>query len=699
VKHLVGNEAETERHSMNSVIDERALREVYLRPFELAVKEGGALGVMTSYNRLNGKWNSESSWLLTGVLRGEWGFAGIVMTDWFAVAHTRRSANAGLDLEMPGPGRAFGAALAEAVGAGEVDERTLFAIVERLLTTFDMVGALDPGASILGTRDERPQDRALAHEAAVESMVLLRNDGVLPVDVSTLRRVAVIGPNAAHCRIMGGGSAQVRPHRLISPLDALRDALGESVEVTFEPGCALDGPADALRTLHPIDGLPGLDVELFAGDAPRGEPVVHERSIDARLLFVGAPRDELEDGVWSLRATGRWVPEVTGVHQLTLSQCGAARVLLDGVLVLDGFGDPPPPGGTEFFGFGSQEAVVDVDVVAGSPVEVCVEYSSSGAAGIFGVKVGCRFPQPQDLVERARAVARSADVAIVVVGSTDEIETEGRDRDSMTLPGAQDQLIDAVAEASPRTIVVVNTGSPFTMDWADDVAAILQVWFGGQEMGPALADVLLGRSEPAGRLPVTIPLRLEHNPSFGNFSGENGEVRYGESVFVGYRGYELRAMPVRFPFGHGLGYSTFELGTPVVTEVGEGVVSYVVDVPVTNVGTRRGSEVVQCYVGARSPRLARPRKQLEAFAKVVADPGETVVARLVLDVRSFSYWDPGQADYAAVSSRVRDAAVIGGAPNAERRAPDWYADAGCYDVFIGRSSADIARRLEVVLDG
>lgn len=698
VKHFVGNEAETERYWSSSVIDERALREIYLRPFEIAVREGGALAVMTAYNRVNGRWVSERRDLVTDVLRDEWGFDGIVMTDWFAVAGTVESALAGVDLEMPGPARAYGAALADAVRAGALDEAVVDSMITRLLTTFDRVGALDaptPDANGDAPPQQTDADRGLAREAAAAGMVLLRNDGVLPIDPVALRRVAVIGPNAAVAQIMGGGSSRVTPHRLVAPLDALRDALEPGVEVVFEQGCVAD------ETARPLPLT--LTVAVFAGHEPNGEPVSVLRSLDARLVLVGPP-DGVEPGApWSARATGSYVPRTTGRHELTLSQSGRARVFVDGALVLDGVDDPMPPGGSDFFGFGSQERTAFVDFDAGRAVEIVLEYHSDGAEGIYGVKLGCRMPNPPDALDRAVAAARAADVAIVVVGTNDDWETEGRDRATMHLPGTQDELIRAVAQANPRTVVVVKAASPVAMDWADDAAAVLQCWFGGEEMAAALADVMTGVREPSGRLPVTIPLRVEHNPSYGNFPGENGEVRYGEGVLVGYRWYEARALPVRFAFGHGLGYTTFELGAPQLSTVAIGVdalargETIVVDVPVTNRGERRGSEVVQCYVAPQRARLVRPPKELVAFAKVVAGPGETVTARLWLDRRAFSYWDPGWPDHDEVQARASNAVLLGSATPPEPRERGWQLDPGAYDVCIGRASDDIAHRVRVEL--
>jgi beta-glucosidase len=698
VKHLVGNDAEHERYTMSSDIDDRALREIYLAPFEAAVREGGALGVMTSYNRVNGRWCTEQPELLAAVLREEWGFEGFVVTDWFGVTGTATSAAAGVDLEMPGPARAFGSVLADAVRAGEVEEAHLDAQVTRLLAVFDRIGALDDVGPGDETAVDQPEHRLAARRAATESMVLLANDGLLPLDRAALRTVAVIGPNADRAQIMGGGSAALRPHYVVTPLEALRAALGDDVEVVYERGCdnrrstPVLGGAD---TAAPSGAGPGFDVDWFAGADFTGAPVHHSHTPAADIFGMEPPVPELgaaPDG-WSFRAHTTLTPVVTGTHIFTLVQAGRGRVVVDGRAVIDGFGDRPPRG-TAYFGLGSVEVEAPVELEAGRPVEVTIEFSTGRSSG--ALRIGHRAPDPADLLDRAAAVAADADAVVLVVGTTGEWESEGDDRPDMDLPGRQDELVRRVLAANPATVVVVNAASPVAMDWADDAPAVLQIWFGGQEMAGGLADVLLGEAEPAGRLPTTLPVRLEHNPSFGNFPGENGHVRYGEGVLVGYRWYEARHLPVRFPFGHGGSYTTFALGEPVLSSprfaAGAGE-RLTVSVAVTNTGARRGAEVVQCYVAAPAGPLTRPPKELAAFAKVWLDPGETATVELALDDRSFACWDPTMPDRAEVAGRASAVPMAGGRGTAS--APGWRVDAGRHDLHIGTSSAAIAHVVPV----
>ena len=686
VKHFVGNDAEFERMSMSSVMDERTLREIYLLPFEMAVRDGASLGVMTGYNRLNGRWCGEHDELFA-ILRDEWGFEGFVLSDWYAATSTE-SARAGLDLEMPGPARAFGAALADAVRAGELDESLLDGQVRRLLSVFDRLGALGDVGDEAATSVDLPEDRALAREAAASAIVLLQNDGALPIDPAVVQRVAVIGPNADRAVMMGGGSASLTPAYRITLLAALRERLGDGVEVVYEPGVGID------RTVPTLD-VP-LHAEYFAGvDIGGATEVVHSTDHPkAEVFFLGAPPGVPEP--FSLRATGVFDPPTTGPYLFSLVQAGRVRLSVGGRVVIDGMAEPPPRDPNSYFGFGSEEQVAEVALEGGQPVEVLLEYTSEGVNGVYALKVGCRAQIAADAFPRAVAAAANANVAIVVVGTTHEWESEGFDRRTMALPGKQDQLVEQVAAVNPNTVVVVNTGAPVSMPWSDVVNAIVQLWYGGQEMGNALADVVIGAVDPGGRLPTTMPLQLEHNPSFGNFPGEYDEVRYGEGLFVGYRWYEARRLQVRFPFGHGLSFTSFELGEPVLsTNAFQSGGTLEVEVPVTNCGDRAGSEVVQCYVAPVRSKVVRPMKELKGFAKAHLAPGETQSVKLTLTDRSFAHWDRGSGERAALKARLPFAEMMAESSN---RPPGWRVTPGDYVLHIGRSSADIAHTIPITVD-
>ena len=695
-KHFVANDAEFERRTISSVVDQRTLRELYLVPFEIAVKEGGALGIMTAYNRLNGQFCAEHAELLTDILRTDWGFEGFVVTDWFSAGATEQSARAGLDLQMPGPGRYFGASLGQAVREGRVEESILDEQVRRMLKVWNRLGALDDVLEGEETSIDREDHRALAREASIDSMVLLRNEGVLPLKREKIRKIAVIGPNADRAQIMGGGSAALRAHYRVTPIEALAEKLGPNVEIVHERGCWTEKTTPAIQTsdLKGPSGSAGFDVEFFASLDGDGSAIATRTGSDSQLLYFGPPSEDLERGAFSIRAKADYVPVESGLHTLTLMQAGRARLLVDGECVLDGFATPPPPG-EDFFSMISEEMEVTIELEKERPVSLEIEYSAEGAVILHGVKLGLRPPLDVDLLGRAEMAAREADAVVLIVGTNADWETEGRDRTFMGLPGDQDELIRRVTAANPCTAVCVNTGAPVEMDWSEDVGALLQIWFGGQEMAGALADVLFGDAEPGGRLPTSFPIRLEHNPSYGNFPGENSEIHYGEGLLMGYRGYTTRKLPVQFPFGHGLSYSEFEIGTPTLSSdifsVGD---ELEVKVDVTNIGLRPGSEVIQCYVSPRSSRLIRPERELRGFLKVSLAPGESREVKIILKERAFAYWDSADPGYESLSKRGSAVVPAGEGPS-HRGESGWYIDAGFYEIRVGRSSIDTPHSLPI----
>ncbi|MDH3295033.1 MAG: glycoside hydrolase family 3 C-terminal domain-containing protein, partial [Acidimicrobiia bacterium] len=765
-KHFVGNEAETDRWTSNSIIDDRALREIYLLPFEYAVTDGGALGVMTSYNRLNGVYCTEQRWLLTDLLRDEWGFEGFVTTDWFAAGETVKAAEAGLDIEMPAGDRMYGSVLATAVRDGQVPESTLDLLAGRMLSTFERIGAFDDEPAVEHSFDV-PEHRALARRAAAASMVLLRNepvteapggenqdgedqdgedqggenqDGedqgggdqgggdpgggapavrpVLPLDPARLSSIAVIGPNAGRAQIMGGGSAGLRPFHRTSPLAAFRTHLGPDLTITHSEGANIDKQAPLLtgEAIQQPGGGQGFRIEVFHNLDWSGQPAGVASRDTSRILVGDEPYVGGRPGGYSVRARTHFTPPTSGDHTFEIVQITPSRLFLDGELVIDGITERPPVSAA-FFGFGSIPITHTARLEAGTGYELLLETSTENGAVFTGLDLRVSAPQAADPRADAVAAARAADVAVVVVGTNDDWETEGEDRTSLSLPGHQDALIKAVVEANPRTVVVVNTGSPVLMPWAHSVPAVIQSWLGGQEMADALVDVLTGETDPGGRLPTSFPLCEEHNPAFATFPGDNGRVPYAESIFVGYRWYDSRRLPVQFPFGHGLSYTRFEIGEPSVrldagaegaesTAVngagslpvdhltGGGLV--MVSVPVTNVGDRAGSHVVQCYVRPHRSRIVRPDKELKAFEKVGLEPGQSRTISLTLNHRSFAYWDPAQPDWTEL--RARTAATLPQLQHQDRRTePGWTIEPGPYDILIANSATDVVTSTTVEL--
>ncbi|MET0663764.1 MAG: glycoside hydrolase family 3 C-terminal domain-containing protein [Ilumatobacteraceae bacterium] len=698
VKHFVCNDTEMDRMTVDVQVDDRPLREIYLRPFERAVKEGGAWGIMSAYNRLGGEHCAENHRLLTDILRDEWGFDGFVVSDWFGVHHTVEAANAGLDIEMPAPVRVYGTKLVEAVKAGEVDEPQVDRLVLDVLSMINRVRADE----FVATADEQsvddPAERALTRRAAIGGTVLLRNDAVsgrpvLPFDPGSITSIAVVGPNAVTNQCMGGGSASLTPFDHRTLLAALTDRLGPGsstdATVTFEPGVRTDRLTPVVRgdQLRRADGEPGLRLEYMNGRTWDSDVVVEDVSPSSLVRFFGSIPAGVDPRAFAVRITGEFIPDTDGAHQVGVVSTGPVTVTAgtDASVIVD---DPEAqlPRSQEFFGYGSIEVVETIECTAGVPVPLHILWRTVAENGFAAIRVGIRSPEPADLMERAVAAAAAADVAVVMVGTNDEWETEGFDRTTMDLPGRQDELVRRVCAANPRTAVIVNAGSPVTMDWAtgdDGAPAVLTSFFAGQEQAEALVDVLLGVADPGGRLPLTIPMRLDDHPARENEGTTEGMYgkpvqRYEEGLDVGYRGYEHRGIAPRFAFGHGLSYGAASWGAPTAdrTTVSAADPAVTVTVPITASGDRPATVVVQGYVAAIDPKVERPAKELRAFAKVVVDPGAQpdtteTVATLTFDDRSFARWDT---------------------PGAE-----WVVDPGDYDLVIAASATDERSRLRITV--
>lgn len=683
VKHFICNDSEYQRMTIDSVVDERSLREIYFPPFEAAVREAGAWSVMGAYNRVNGVYACANRRLITDLLKGELAFDGVVISDWGAVHDTVATADAGLDLEMPGPPVHFGGALADAVRSGAASRAVVDDKVRRLLRLMWRTGLVGAPARGPEVADDRPAHRALARRAAAESIVVLKNEGVLPLSTAAFQRLAVIGPNAEVGTFQGGGSSFVRPHYVVHPAEALRQRAGSGVDVSVETGCEIHRYAPQPAADHFValdDDGRGLRIEYFDGDEPEGDPVGTRSVRFVNWVWWGRVPDVADPQRFAARWTGTYVAQRSGRHVFELASTGRCRMSVDGALVVDNWTAPVP--GDIFFSRGSREVTGALDLVAGERVELCVEFSSTGLtdeAGPAAIHFGVVPPGADDLLDRAVAAAAEADMVIAIVGTNGDFETEGSDRATMALPGRQDELVERVVRANPRTVVVLNTGSPVSMPWVDAVPAVIQAWFGGQELGNALADVLFGDVDATGRLPTTFPRALEDNPAFHHYPGEGGAVRYGEGIFVGYRGYDASGVEPLFCFGHGLSYTTFEYGGLACSLTGpgrstpDGVRGVVVDVSVTvtNTGDRAGAEVVQLYVRDLESSLDRPDRELRAFTKVRPEPGRSEVVTFRLGDRSFAAFHPD-----------RDA---------------WVVEPGAFEIIVGSSSRDPRARCVIEL--
>lgn len=669
-KHFAGNESEFERGSITSNIPERAFRELYLRPFEMVVKEGKAWAIMTAYNRLDGVFCSENERLLRDILRGEWEFDGLVMSDWGGTHSAGPSVQAGLDLEMPGPARARAGLLAEA----QADPALAAAVRERARNVLRLIERTGTFAQPRDVRDdmendtEYPETRALIRRAGAEGMVLLKNNGLLPLPSGA--KVAVIGPNAATAQVMGGGSAQMNAHRRVSPLEGLKEALGAN-QVTYAVGCEND-------RLLPV---PQTEITVEYRSSAGGPVIASEEKGLAEVMWFSYP-----EGVNPLEFHATLTLTVNaaqdGLYDFSLASAGLSRLSVDGVAtgqpLVDNWTHWEP--GDTYFGFGSDEVRGQTHLSAGKHT-VMVEFTPKmvdvGIAAFNGVRIGFRPTPPEGTIEQAAQVAAQANYAVLCIGTNGDWETEGVDRWGLDLPGRQNELVEAVLKANPNTVVVLQTGGPVTMPWLENAPAVLQAWFPGQEAGHAITDVLLGQAEPGGRLPQTFLHSLKDDPTHPlnpdvQYPGSNGAVEYREGLLTGYRDVDSRGITPLFPFGFGLSYTTFDLSNAVLNrttlEPGE---TAELSVQVKNTGRRAGSAVVQVYVRDLQSRLERPWKELKGFAKVHLKAGEIQTVTVPLDMRSLAYYDD------------------------TRRT--WLAEAGEFEVLVGQSSADLPLRLPLTL--
>lgn len=673
IKHYACNDQEHERMSISAEVDERTLREIHLPAFEAAVREAGVWALMTAYNKVGGTYCGEQPELLNGILRGEWGFDGVTMSDWYGTHSTAPAALAGLDLEMPGPPSWLGPNLATAVRQGTVDEAVVDGQVRHLLGLMGRVGLLDTqaGASEEEKEEDDPRRRALARRVAAEGTVLLHNDGLLPLDPASVGRVAVIGPNALQMA-MGGGSSEVTPHKRRSVADALAERLPQAT-VTYEMACRIERgiPPIDVRLLTPSSGgSEGFTIEYFDGPelpeegarAPVDIGVTHS----PRAVWIGPP-PAFETGQWSARLKAAFTPDISGPWQLGLESAGRSVLRLDGEIVLD---NSDPQRGTGFYGAGSEPIDLRSELEAGRSYALTVDlWPRSRTTPIMGAIVRAGRPEPDDEFGRAVEAAGAADVAVVVVGLNNQWESEGYDRPDLRLPGVQRELVEAVLDVNPRTVVVVNAGSPVEMPWADRAGAVLLPWYAGEEGADALADIVVGLSDPGGRLPVTVPARLEDTPTAGApewYPGVDGKVAYEEGVFVGYRHYDTNEIAPAFAFGHGLSYGD------VVWE-GIDIEAEKVTVRLWNRGDRRGTEVVQVYRGNLGSQVPRPARELVGFVKVGLDPGQRQQVEVGLDAVAYRYWDVDTHG--------------------------WRSEPGSYELLVGASSRDIRASAVVEWDG
>jgi beta-glucosidase len=667
VKHFLGNNSEFDRHNVNAVIDERALREIYLPVFEAAVKEAHVGAIMDSYNLTNGEHMTQNGDLNIALVKREWGFKGIIMSDWTSTYDAIAAANGGLDLEMPSGKFLNRENLLPAIQQGKVSVATIDDKVRRILRVAARFGWLDREQTDLSVPRYNPRGDELALQAARESMVLLKNESaLLPLSKDKVKSIAVIGPDSYPAVPVGGGSARVQPFAAVSFLEGLGNYLGTAVPVYYSRGVpTLSEMAEATSfSTAASNGQPGLRVDYFGNDDLEGTPLLSRTEQHINFGSGHAFPDHTRSDRW----TGYYVPQSPGLYDIFVESTGEDggfyRLYVDGQLVFDNW---------------------KINTAIANSTSLQLEASAHkfvlehrGRSRWLGAKLKLGIMFHDGVVDQqAKMLAARADVVIVAVGFDPETESEGADR-TFHLPPGQDRLVHEMEAANKNVVVVITSGGAVDMNsWLDGVPAVLQAWYPGQEGGRALAEILFGEVNPSGHLPVSFERQWEDNPVHDTYYPGDGtkQVAYKEGVFVGYRGYEHGAKKPLFPFGYGLSYTSFAYSNLSVMVDGKGggpeAWSAEVTFDVTNTGKRDGAEVAQVYVADRHSKVGRPAKELKGFAKVNLQAGEKRRVTLKLDKRALSYYD--------ITTR------------------QWQADPGAFEVLVGSSSDNIRLRGRLML--
>ncbi|MBC2596117.1 glycoside hydrolase family 3 C-terminal domain-containing protein [Ruficoccus amylovorans] len=665
-KHFAANNEETDRSFVDVQVSERALREIYLPAFRASVQEAGAWTVMSSYNKVNGVQASENSYLLTDVLRKGWGFDGVVISDWHAV-HDVASVQAGNNLEMPDGKYATPAEIKTALRNGIVTQEAIDASAKSMLRTIIRVGLLDHVHEPDNSRINAPEHSQLAQEVAEKSIVLLKNErGVLPIGRKKVRSIAVIGQPAKDLMIGAEGSPRVEPFKTVQILDGIEQEAGNSIKVHYYP---FRQPTLLAGNYVRVPGTDdsGFRAEYFENMNYQGEPVLTR--VEPEIDFEGITAQKM--GIPLKRYSVRWTTDlsvpVSGVYYFGFMADDGFQLKIDGKTVLE-----------RQRNWASRERLmfVDIPLQSGEVYKLELEYLYKRNKML--ARLEWMPPAPAGATEAVTG-AREADIAIVCA-STLKTEGEAIDRSTMNLPMGQTEQIRAIAAANQNTVVVLNNGGPVDMsEWVDAVPAVLEAWLPGENGGAAIARILFGEVNPSGKLPVTLALKRSDYPDYGNFPGtgdysKNESVaKYEEGIYVGYRHFDKAGIEPLFPFGHGLSYTTFDIGEIALSQASlkaDGTVE--VHIQVANTGNRAGEEVVQLYVHDPKPRVDKPVRQLKGFRKVALKPGEMKTVVLMLSPRDLAYFD---AD-----------------------GKQWRADAGSYEIQVGTSSRSIRRIVTLELE-
>ena len=634
LKHFVGNDTEFERYTVSSNIDERTLREIYLLPFEMAIKEANAKVVMSAYNKLNNIYCSSHENLLIEILKDEWGFDGYVVSDWGAARDTVENAIGGLDLEMPGPAKSWGKNLITAINDKTVPEDLINDKVKRILNVASFCKRFENPIRKPERDNDSKLKRKLLKDAAQEGMVLLKNDGILPLK-KDIKSIGIIGPNAEKAQIIGGGSATLVPYHESHPVSSFQNNFSEKTIVKSAKGC------HTYRYLPEINKSltkeNGFLVEYFNVTDNKNDFISSKVLRGSKFwIFEGFAKDiigtEDRPDIF-VKFSCTYVPDISGEHTFEIFAIGKSKLLINNEEIIDNWTDPLP--GDAFFAHGSSSKRGASHLEKDKSYQIEIQYKFEG--NFPAIYIGCQPPDKIDLLDEALKIAKEVDEVILLVGTNSDWETEGNDRVDFNLPGEQNTLIEKVLDINPNAIIVLNTGSPVNMPWVNKAKSILQSWYAGQEYGDALFEILTGLVNPSGKLPTTFPKRIEDTPAYSCYPGENLQMSYDEKLLIGYKWYDRKKIEPLFHFGHGLSYTNFEYSNLRINNSYKN--DFTCSFDIENVGDVSGFEISQCYISFMNSDEDGPIKKLQGFDKTFINSGEIKKIEICLDSKSFSTWD------------------------------------------------------------
>ncbi len=671
IKAFAVNNQQTNQSNLDVELSERALREIYLPGFKIPLMNAKPWSLMTSYNKVTGEYTGEKKHFISEIIKEEWEYDGFVVSDWRGV-HSTKSIDAGLDIEMPGPGKfMIKDNVLKAIENKSLTEDELNDRVARILRALIKTKVLDKDFDSSNFEFNPEKHKDIALKAAEESIILLKNEGgLLPLNIKNIKTLAVIGPNAREARLGGGGSASVTACYSVSPLEGLKNLCGDSVNVIFEEGCRFIGNypvvySQNLATEENSEPVNGLKGEYFKGNKLEGEPVCTR--VDDKIDFAwgwASPCELVSKNNYSVRWSGKIIAPSTGKYQVGLTcMGGGCRLYLGNKLVIDRWNEPSGQNFEDQF----EKSGKHVSFLMDKDKEYDIRVEFYKRTNVNSIRLEWEVPGNENPIEKAVELAEKSDMTVIFAGLSNLFEGGANDKEDIKLPGDQDKLIAEVVKANPNTVVVLINGSPVAMPWINEVKAIIEAYYPGQEGGNAIANVLFGSVNPSGKLPETFPVRLEDNPSFGNFPGENNIVRYEEGIYVGYRYYDTKKVDPLFPFGHGLSYTEFEFSN---LKVGDGQNKLAVKFDVINTGKVSGAEVVQVYIKDIVSSTDRPEKELKGFKKVFLQPGEKQSVSIEIKKDNLSFY----------SEEIKK----------------WIFEPGQFEILVGSSSRDI--RLKDMID-